>query len=348
MSEKNVISIIDCFVHDEKVKTNLLMAVDRLKRYGHDVMLVSNTPVTPDIISKVDYYLYDKRNQLFRKEYDNVQDVDFWTNYGEFTVHNLKSGLQKHGLSVLINLFNSIDLAKSLGYKYFQRFETDDLYGEKSMEFIESVPSLVEEHGKKGLFYLNHSNVPSDASFHYFFCEIDHFNKIMTRISSEDDYIGYLLNIQNNLDFRIVETYLYDHIVKINRESMSDLILRDGVSDMNLDFPDTVWNTVVSASNLPSVYGGCLTGIYRVLDQRYNTIRYSVYSSNYVDLQIERKIRVILSNGSFFELYHNLSGKGAWAINYLDEKPDSIEVYQEGNLLYTQSDENSNSYIQMN
>ena len=186
------------------------------------------------------------------------------------------------------------------------------------------------------------------ASFHYFFCEIDHFLKIMSRISCEDDYVDYLYEIQDNVNFRIVETYLYDHIVKISSEYQDQLILRDGVSDMNSDFPDTVWNTVVSASNLPSVYGGCLTGIYRVLDQGYNTIRYSIYSSNYVDVPVERKIKVIFPNGSVDEMEHNLSGKGAWAINYFDEKPDSIEVYQEGNLLYTQSDENSNSYIQMN
>lgn len=81
-----VISIVDCYIHDQTVEKNLLNCVQRLKSHGHDVLLVSNTVVRPDILKLVDFYLYDKRNQLFNKEYPGTQDVDFWTDNQTFTV----------------------------------------------------------------------------------------------------------------------------------------------------------------------------------------------------------------------------------------------------------------------
>jgi len=345
MNRNKTISIIDCFVHDKKVEDNLIRAIDRLKKSGNDVLLVSNTTVGKDILDKVDYYLYDKRNQLFKKEYDNVTDVNFWTDHGGFIVNNWKSGLQKHGLSVLINLFNAIDLAENLGYTHFQRFETDDLYGTESMEWIKSIPNYVSESNKKGMFYLNPGNSPADASFHYFFCEIAYFKKIMQRISNEEDYEKYLYNFYGDRSFKIVETYIYDHIIKNDTEDL--LIKRNGGEEMLSNFPDTVWNTVVSSSNLSDKYKGCITDIYQVFDNSGNLVNHCVYSSNYHDRKVTRKIRVRMPGGVWIELEHNLEGKGAWAFNYMGEKPMSIDVYEEGVIIYSHLNENLKSSIQL-
>jgi glycosyltransferase involved in cell wall biosynthesis len=255
LGKAKTISIIDCFVHDSKVESNLIECINRLKLNGHDVFLISNTSIRKDILEAVDYHFYDSRNQLFKKDYPGVNDVDFWSNQGHFTVHNLKSGLQKHGLSVLINLFNALDIAKNIGYTHFQRFETDDLYGSESMKWISNVPELVITQGKNGLFYLNESNHPKDASFHYFFCEIEHFLNVMPRISKEEDYEDYLISNQGSREFKIVEAYIYDNLDK------NSVLVREGNNQMKKDFSDTIWNTVVSASNLPTKYNGCLSGI---------------------------------------------------------------------------------------
>jgi glycosyltransferase involved in cell wall biosynthesis len=345
MNKNKTISIIDCFVHDRNVEINLVKAIDRLKENGHDVLLVSNTTVSKEILDRVDYYLYDKRNQLFRKEYENVADVDFWSDHGGFVVHNWKSGLQKHGLSVLINLFNAIDLAKNLGYTHFQRFETDDLYGPESMNWIGSIPNYVAESGKKGMFYLNPDNSPADASFHYFFCEIDYFKEIMQRISSEEDYERYLQDFYGSRSFKIVETYLYDHVIK--NDSSDLLVKRNGGDEMLSNFPDTVWNTVVSSSNLPGKYKGCITDIYRVLDSSSNFVRHCVYSSNYHERHVIRKIKVKMEGGAWTELEHNMGGKGAWCLNDLPGNAMAIDVYENDELIYSHLDENNRSYIQL-
>ena len=336
------ISIIDCFVHDKAVEINLVNCIRRLKENEQDVFLISNTSINKEIIDLVDYHFYDTRNQLFKKTYPNVTDVDFWSNQGHFTVHNLKSGLQKHGLSVLINLFNALDIARNLGYTHFQRFETDDLYGGESMKWISNVPELVIAQDKKGLFYLNETNHPKDASFHYFFCEIEHFLNVMPRISKEEDYEDYLISNQGSRDFKIVEAYIYDNL---DRESV---LIRDGNVQMKNDFPDTTWNTVVSASNLPTKYKGCLSGIYRLLDSNGEHIRYCLYSQNYLDREVLRRI-VVHTEHDGVEIHHKLTGRNSWWINDIEGEPTHIDVYEDDLIVYSLTkNENINSYIQLN
>lgn len=337
------ISIIDCFVHDAKVESNLIECINRLKANGHDVFLVSNTSIRKETLDMVDYHFYDSRNQLFRKEYPGVSDVDFWSNKGHFTVHNLKSGLQKHGLSVLVNLFNVLDIAKNIGYTHFQRFETDDLYGENSMLWISQIPETVIKNDKKGLFYLNESNYPKDASFHYFFCEIDHFMKTMPRISKEEDYEDYLMNIQGSRDFKIVEAYIYDNLDK------GSVLIREGNIEMKSDFPDTTWNTVVSVSNLPTKYKGCISGIYRKLDNAGNHTGYCLYSQNYLDNEVTRKIVVHTPDSEDAVIYHKLVGRDSWWLNDIEGEPANIDVYEGDLIVYSlTTQENTNSYIQIN
>jgi glycosyltransferase involved in cell wall biosynthesis len=346
LRKSKTISIVDCFVHDKKVEANLKKCIERLKNNGHDIFLISNTPLERTLIEMVDYHFYDRRNQLFKKEYPGVIDVDFWTNQGSFTVHNMKSGLQKHGLSVMINLFNALDICKNIGYTHFQRFETDDLYGPDSMDWISKIPETVITDDKNGLFYLNEYNNPPDASFHYFFCEIEKFISIMPRISCEEDYEKYLIDIQGNRNFRIVETYIYDNIKK---SSDGSLLIRDGGDQMISDFPDTSWNTVVSASNLPSKYKGCLTDLYQIKDSLGNSNGYCLYSQNYLDQEILRRIVIYNENSESFEIHHKLEGRNSWWLNNLTGVPLRIEVYQGGELIYSQTrEENSGSYIQSN
>ena len=343
LRRSKTISIIDCFVHDAKVESNLIECINRLKSNGQDVLLVSNTSIKKEIIDMVDYHFYDSRNQLFKKDYPGVSDVDFWSNQGHLTVHNLKSGLQKHGLSVLVNLFNALDIAKNIGYTHFQRFETDDLYGTESMKWISSVPELVIGQDKKGLFYLNESNYPKDASFHYFFCEIDHFMKTMPRISKEEDYEDYLINLQGTRDFKIVEAYLYDNLDK------GSVLIREGNIEMKSDFPDTVWNTVVSASNLPTKYKGCLSGIYRILDKNGVQSGYCLYSHNYLDNDVTRKIVVHTGESDKVEITHRLNGRNSWCLNDISGEPTHIDVFEDDLIVYSLTkNENISSYIQLN
>ena len=191
---------------------------------------------------------------------------------------------------------------------------------------------------------MNHGNTPPDASFHYFFCEIDHFLNIIPEIKSEEDYENYLIKEQGKRDFKIVECFLYDHIKKSNYESLE---VKEGAAEMNEDFSDTLWNTVVSGSNLSEKYKGCLSGVYRKIDKDGCFIGYCLYSQNYIDRPTERLIEAVYSNGEKFNFFHSLPCKGAWCTNDLDFKPDVINIYENGELIYMDKTGDESSYIEI-
>lgn len=357
------IAIVDSFVHKKEVEIKLIECIDRLKQDNIPILLVSNSKINPEILEKVDHFFYDERNQLFTDgKFTNVRDIDLFKDNDVFEAHEIKSGLQKHGLSVLVNIFNSLNYAKSLGYTHFFRFEVDDEFGQKSREFIKEVPKLVLENNKKALFYFNegefHNGVndsePENVSFHFMYSEIDFFLSNIPKISDESDYEKYLLSTKGNLDFEIAEEFIYNNLIKADQ----NLILKkSGLVDMKNDFPDTEWNKIVSESNMSGKFNGCTTLIYQVhkfppgVSSILNpwkgdkTDQICIMSYNYRDTPIERKIEIVFKDGNKTEIVHNLPWNGSWSFNTFDRNVDKINVYENEQFLYEDKTETAKNYI---
>jgi len=335
--KNKTITIVDCFVHNENVLNKLELCIDNLKKYNHTILLVSNTIVPEHIIKNVDYYLYNSNNILFKGEYTNSEPVVFWKEIGQLTTYEILNTIQKHGLPVMVNLFNSLDLCKSLGFTHFQRVEVDDLYSNKGYEYITSVPLICQEQNKKGMFYFNEGR---DVSFHYFYCEIEYFQQIINRINCEEDYKNYLQNNGYGTDFINVEKYLYDNI---NRKDYGLIIRKDGEIDMNSDFQGTEWNTETTVSNVSSKFNGCSTKLYNISGQ--NSIM--LLSYNYNHFRSERKIVVNYIDGSLETIYHGLENYGHWSFNIFENKIEKLLVYDNQNdeFLYEIINQNILDYI---
>lgn len=336
------ITIIDCFIRNESIETKLKASIYEMKSRGEAVMLISNTPADKSVIEMCDFYLYDHRNQLFNEEYTNVEDVDFFSPGDGFVAHNIKPGLQRHGLSVLVNLFNSLHIAKSLGYTHFQRLECDDLFGPRSLDTMDEVERRCTSENKKGLFYFNEDQNDRNVSFHYFFCEIDYFLDKVHRINNESDYIEYLLANHGNRDFVIAERYIYENL---KRNGCDEILHKNGKLDMNSDFPDTIWNTETSGSNVSEKYRGCLTELYNKYAGDWSHLGVVIYSSNYSNTLRERKIRVNLDNGEHYYVNQLLTCKGAWTFENAPVNIESIDVYENEELLYSQTSQEIKSYL---
>lgn len=357
------IAIVDSFVHTKEVELSLIKCLDKLNEDGIPILLVSNSKINSEILEKVDHFFYDKRNQLFTDgKFTGVRDVDLFKANNIFEAHEIKSGLQKHGLSVLVNIFNSLNYAKSLGYTHFFRFEVDDEFGEKSREFIKKVPNLVLDNNKKALFYFNegdfhngaNNDVPENVSFHFMYSEIDFFLNVIPRIDNESDYEKYLLSTKGNLDFEIAEEFIYNNLMKADQ----NLILRkSGSVDMKNDFPDTEWNKIVSESNMSGKFNGCTTLIFQVHKfppeissilnpwQGEKTDQICILSYNYRDTPIERKIEVVFRDGNTTSLTHNLPVNNAWSYNTFDRNVEKINVYENEQFIYDDKTDEAKSYI---
>lgn len=339
---RNVLTIVDSFVHNDRVENKLSNCVTKLKQRNHDIMLISNTIVNPKILQKVNFYFYDQRNQLFQENYDNYTKTVFWKQFGNFIVYDIVLGLQRHGLSVVINLFNAIHIAKSLGYEYFQRFEVDDLMGPKSLDFVDSVPDLCTKSNSLGLFYFNErdNQKESDVSFHYFYCEINYFLERVRRITCEKDYISYLQTHQKNKDFMIVERYLYENFKSMGS---TKLLKRSGTIDIQKDFPDTVWNSETTPSNIESKFNGCTTKIYKrkVHDQLADG--FIIFSYNHIPVVRDRIILIQKKDG-VESVVHKFTEANQWYYSVVDDV-QKIQVLEDKKLLFEEENKNIESYI---
>jgi glycosyltransferase involved in cell wall biosynthesis len=309
------LTIIDSFIGNLSVLEKLKKAVTNFKNKNHTILLVSNTSPPEDIIKSVDYFLYNHENKLFSESYENLNKVNLWKAYDNIIINEITEELQKHGLSVLCNLFNCLDLAKSLGFTHFQRIEVDDLYSETGYEFMKKVPQLCEEKNKKSLFYINEGE---DVSFHYFYSEIDFFIKNFPRITSEESYKKFLKNSGFGNSFKPVEVYLYQNI---KNGDIDNVLIKNGEEEMNLDFAGTIWNTESSQSTLPSYYEGCTTKIYNVKGQDIKV----VLSFNYTNKEINRKIVVVFDDHQQI-IDHTLINKGYYYHTFINPIKE-IKVY---------------------
>lgn len=338
--QMKTITIVDSYVYSENVRLKLEAFVKMLNEDGHEILLVSNTMVGEEILKHCKYYLYDSNNRLFQDIFEDVKDINLWKVMDGFKVNEHTSGLQKHGLSVMVNLFNALRMAKSLGYTHFQRMEADDLFGEKSRQWISEVPNRVLTAGKKGLYYYN--NTPhveqEDVSFHYQFCEIDLFLRSVTNIEKQRDYYDYLVREFGRPKFIIVEEYLYR---ELKRNCWDELLIRN-TEDQSNDFSDTHWNTEISISNMSEKYRGCSTRLFKHWGTAENGEPYDrggriVFTYNYTEETKERLIEIIAMDDSKHVLKHVVYGKRGWAYNIIDWEFKSIRVYENDEFLYEES-----------
>ena len=342
MKEKysnKTINIIDCFVHNDRIREKLSNCIDNLKSSKNEILLITNTTVDQSVVEKIDYLFYDKNDRLFNPKNYEHDTVDLYKIFDDFEIHNIVPNVQKNGLSVLINLFRSLTIAKNLGYTHFQRFEVDDLYGEESLKKIIENQEMCIQENKKGIFYVNKNNNPPDFSFHYMFCEIDFFLKQCENIFSEEDYISFIKKHKSSKKFVIVEEYMY-----LNLINSSDLILKNG-SEMYSDFPDTSWNTENSVSHNDEKYNKCVTKIYSIRKNGNDESNYAIFSYNYSSELKNRKIIVKNKDGMAYTLNHSLSDFGYWQYNIVDENIQSIDVYENDKFLYSEDLNELSSYL---
>lgn len=341
------ISIIDCFVYKNEIKEKLILAIERLRKLGKDIFLITNTPVDKDITSLVDYVFYDHNNRLFTLNKYKHNNIMFYKSMGWFTINDIVPHLQRHGLSVLTNIFRSLTIAKNLGYTHFQRFEVDDLFGEKSLEWIKQVDLMCVNENKKGLFYINRNNTPPDFSFHYYYCDIEYFLKKCHNIFGERDYDEFIKKHNNDNTFIMAEEFMY-----LNLHDSDEVILREGQL-MFQDFSDTTWNTEVSTCNLEKKYNFCSTKVYGnykkdefgYFNEQDN---YVLLSYNYSDYERVRKVILKLKDGTERTIFQTLGGRNSWTFEYIPSNVKSIDVFENDKFLYKEEIDKPESNIHFN
>ena len=339
------IAIIDAFITDPKEEKILIDFIDSVKTIGDDLLLMSNTTIDKEIQNKVDYFFYDKRNQLFKEEYTNYEGVYYWTQYDTFKVSDFFLHKQKHALSVLISLYRSVRIAKELGYTHFYKMEYDAYLGEETKNKIKEVQLYCEDTGKKGVFYVVRHSDHTSMSVHYFFCEIDYFLNNFWNITNEQDFINFLEYENGNKDFLIMERFMYENLKKL---SLDEVDVRENFFQ---EYSDTAWNMKQCRLYFDEKYQECVTKFYLGYNTKDGGAPFKdeviVYSRNIKSIPDSRKIVIKFNDGSEQELYHNFNGHGDWAFNLIRNDVEKMTVYKNDEFLFEEYFKNIHNKIEI-
>ena len=253
----NPILIVDAFFHDDYCVTTFKQYLASVKRLNVPIMLITNSKFDTSLIDEVDYVVYDSNNRLFKKSYDGVDNIVLYTIDNDKYLSLGTPALQKHGLSVLSNLYHSTNLAKSLGYTHFYRIEYDCQLDD--VEKIAAIPAVVQKSGKKGLVYVNQNKY---VSYQLWYMELDYFTTYFPQINSEDDYPAAKKAIGATKDFVTAEEFIY-HMIDNSHGGLSSMLVR-GAVEMHTDYGNCTWNTITSPSESDKIVDGCVSTICRI------------------------------------------------------------------------------------
>lgn len=323
--DKEII-IIDAFITNKVNEDKLSKFIDKIKETNLPILLVSNTTIEKYILDKVNYYIYDSNNRLFDDVFEEYENFILWNIIGDIKFNTVHKHKQKHGLSVMVNLFNTLNYIESLGFKYFHRIEYDTILGDKTIEKIKNIKDNILNEKFKGYFILNHNK--KTHGFQYFFSEINEFYKIVPKIKNQSDYIDIIKKYYNTNKFVTVEQLMY-LLLKDNNN------LKFGLND----FDDSVWNTVNSDVHLEKEDKNCITNIYK------GTGRYIVMSKNNKEVRTNRVIKIYKNNALTLKLQHDLKGINAYTYNFIENNFDRVDVVENNDIIKTiEKDKESNFF----
>lgn len=256
-TKQKPILIVDAFFHDAHCLDTFTAYLEQVKKMDIPIMLVTNSKFDVSLLDNVKYVIYDNENRLFKKEYKNVENVVFYWYNDDYYISLGTPAYQRHGLSVLSNLYHSTNLAKTLGYTHFYRIEYDSKLG--NTDSIKDVVHRVAQSGKKGLIHVNQNKY---VSYQIWYFELEYFTANFPAINTEEDYVNVKQKFNYERDFMTAEEFVYN-MIKHSNGGFSNVLVRTA-EQMHTDYGNCTWNTITSPSESDKIIDGCVSTIARV------------------------------------------------------------------------------------
>lgn len=291
----------------------------RLKEFGLHITATSSKPLSTRMMEVVDVLLYDKENQLLKRDYGLPKPVYYWHNNGSFNFEFGRREQQPHSLAVLRSMIKGCKLAIMNGFDYVIRIEFDDILSKSAVEWLIEQIHTIEE---SMLFFKNDHGYTQDISMHTIFYKPEEFLRIFGDIDSEDDYCRHYkdLGIDRHL---ILEEFI---LIMLNSKNV-DVKYIDGNQMHSLLF-DSTFNLHSSPSSL---VGGCLIDIMKC-NNGLNYFGYICYEAPGCEITLIQK----QLTGELFENKWEAIPK-FWAYLPIDKNTIHLDILVNG-LLYNSYD----------
>jgi len=136
------------------IKENITKkCIENLKNDGRKILLASHYPVSNELQSMVDYYLFDKYNPLI----EHTLYKYYWSDMGNVKVDLNLDKLPNYNnlnqsLTVLNNLENSIRFANQIGYKRIINISYDFILNQDNINTINNICNRINNEGTHGYF----------------------------------------------------------------------------------------------------------------------------------------------------------------------------------------------------
>lgn len=214
--------LITAHIPDDRRKSMLKNFVEKLQNYDYDIMICSHCIIPEDILKKVDYHLYEKKNLLltgFREKFN------LWYGFENFRIISTEVAKFNHIAAIIRSLGLGLSTAKNMGYKKVHYFEYDtdfdhlDEIVENSnlLEEYDSVYYLGSPAGPNSPVSLNIEKI-SEQWFNYEYKYIDESLKILPAKTVESYELKLLEESKN---FIKDQTKLYQKGLKVGLNSLT-------------------------------------------------------------------------------------------------------------------------------
>jgi hypothetical protein len=139
--------LITAYIPDERRKSMLRNFVEKLQNYDYDIMICSHCIIPEDILKKVDYHLYEKKNLL---KTGFTEKFNLWYGLENFRIISTEVAKFNHIGAIIRSLGLGLNTAKNMGYKKVHYFEYDTDFDH--LDEIVDNSNLLEEYSS--VYYL--------------------------------------------------------------------------------------------------------------------------------------------------------------------------------------------------
>ena len=205
---------------DTKLKEDITKkCIDSIKPSGNKIILSSHYPVSKELQSSVDYYLYDAYNPLIQHTLYNFYWSTIPDGKAEINLNQLqdKNNLNQ-SLTVYNNIDNSIKFAHKIGIKNIICVSYDFIFNENNLIQIKELCNQIEMSNKKGYFMEFNENDMKLYKSVFFIINTDFYRNIFDKlIRTPEEYNESCKEIGSH---NFLENYYYSKLSKY-----SDLLL---------------------------------------------------------------------------------------------------------------------------
>jgi len=214
---KNLFCILSHCDSDEK-KLVLIDNINRIKNKGFDVLLVSHIPLSSDITSLVNYFVYDRSNPILR--YPQKSLHMWWHTTFNNEEYELSTHLPDYGWTALNQIKKAGAFCESLEYSNYTFINydiqlTDEILSNHNSNLL-SQTKLNKKDSKGGdlifsTLFFNFSSIDLKKIWKSLIMEEYANGKLLCEnyftdiINNKDiDYKIYPLEVDDQLDFKII------------------------------------------------------------------------------------------------------------------------------------------------